>query len=164
MFLLYFNIINTDLVILFVYVNNCIPGKSEIYILLFTVYRWRLCCRVPKILFRGIPVFCSSPCCPCQPSWKFPLSALQRNNTENSKQIFLDTELRDHSPNFHIHVSVSDLYIPLIDLPILLQENRLTNPRNIVAHRHMNVEIVTETAQFPEKEYINGIFIAVWSG
>jgi hypothetical protein len=25
-------------------------------------------------------------------------------------------------PNFHIHVSVSDLYIPKIDLPILLQE------------------------------------------
>jgi hypothetical protein len=27
------------------------------------------------------------------------------------------------SPNFHIHVSVSDLYIPRIGLPILLQEN-----------------------------------------
>jgi hypothetical protein len=27
----------------------------------------------------------------------------------------------------------------------------------------MNVEIVTETAQFPEKEYINGIFLAVFS-
>ncbi len=26
----------------------------------------------------------------------------------------------------------------------------------------MNVEIVTEAAQFPEKEYINGIFVAVW--
>jgi hypothetical protein len=25
----------------------------------------------------------------------------------------------------------------------------------------MNVEIVTEAAQFPEKEYINGIFVAV---
>ncbi len=30
--------------------------------------------------------------------------------------------LHCHSPNFHIHVSVSDLYIPTIDLPILLQE------------------------------------------
>jgi hypothetical protein len=27
----------------------------------------------------------------------------------------------------------------------------------------MNVEIRTEAAQFPEKEYINGIFLAVWS-
>ncbi len=26
----------------------------------------------------------------------------------------------------------------------------------------MNVEIVTEAAQFPEKEYINGIFLAVY--
>jgi hypothetical protein len=27
-----------------------------------------------------------------------------------------------HNPNFYIHVSVSDLYIPTNDLPILLQE------------------------------------------
>ncbi len=27
-----------------------------------------------------------------------------------------------HNPSFHIHVSVSDLHIPTIDLPILLQE------------------------------------------
>jgi hypothetical protein len=47
---------------------------------------------------------------------------LQKTNTENSKQIFLEKELRAHSPNFHIHVSVSDLYFPTIDLPILLQE------------------------------------------
>jgi hypothetical protein len=26
----------------------------------------------------------------------------------------------------------------------------------------MNVEIRTEAAQFPEKEYISGIFLAVW--
>ncbi len=47
-------------------------------------------------------------------------STLQRQNTENSKHIFLEKELRGHSPNFHIHVSVSDLYNPTtIDLPIL---------------------------------------------
>ncbi len=38
------------------------------------------------------------------------------------KQIFPEKELRDHSPKFHIHVSVTDLYIPTIDLPIVLQE------------------------------------------
>jgi hypothetical protein len=49
----------------------------------------------------------------------------------NSKQIFPEKELRSHSPNFHIHVYVSDLYIPTIDLPILLQENMWTDPGNI---------------------------------
>jgi len=33
--------------------------------------------------------------------------------------------------NFHIHVSVSDLYIPTTDLPILLKENMWTDPGNI---------------------------------
>jgi hypothetical protein len=41
-------------------------------------------------------------------------------------------ELRGHSSNFHIHVSVSDLNIPTIDLPILLQETcAWTDPGNI---------------------------------
>jgi hypothetical protein len=55
-------------------------------------------------------------------------SALQRHNTENSKQIFPKKELCGHSPNFHIHVSVSDLYISPIDLPILLKVNMWTDP------------------------------------
>ncbi len=50
-------------------------------------------------------------------------TTLQRHNTENSKQIFPEKELHGLSPNFHIHVSVSDLYISTIGLPILLQEN-----------------------------------------
>ncbi len=33
---------------------------------------------------------------------------------ENSIYVFLFWELRDLSPNFHIHVSASDLYIPRI--------------------------------------------------
>jgi hypothetical protein len=45
-----------------------------------------------------------------------------KTNAENLKQIFPEKELRGHSPNFHIHVSVSDLYIPTIDLAIFLQE------------------------------------------
>jgi hypothetical protein len=48
-----------------------------------------------------------------------------------SKQIFPEKELRGYSPNFHIQVPVRDLYIPTIDLPILLQENMWTDPGNI---------------------------------
>ncbi len=49
-------------------------------------------------------------------------AALQRTNTENGKTNVPRKKLLRHSPNFHIHVSVSDLDIPTIDLPILLQE------------------------------------------
>jgi hypothetical protein len=50
------------------------------------------------------------------------MTKLQRQNTEISKQIFPEKEYRGLSPNFHIHASVSDLYIPMIGLPILLEE------------------------------------------
>jgi hypothetical protein len=55
---------------------------------------------------------------------------LQRQNTENSKQIFTEKELHAIRPNFHIYVSVSDLYTPTIGLPVLLQENVETDPEN----------------------------------
>ncbi len=50
------------------------------------------------------------------------MTALHRQNTKISKQIFPEKEYRGLSPNFHIHASVSDLYIPKIGLPILLEE------------------------------------------
>jgi hypothetical protein len=62
---------------------------------------------------------------------KLYTAALQRHNTENSKQIFPEMELRGLSANFHIHVSVSDLYILTIGLLILLQENIWNYPGNI---------------------------------
>ncbi len=90
--------------------------------------------------------------------------SLQRTNTENSKQIFPEKELRGQYPNFHIHVSVRDLYIPTIDLPILLQEicGPILGIYKSLTDTWMCMEMGTEAAQFPEKEYINGIFIAVF--
>jgi hypothetical protein len=46
--------------------------------------------------------------------------ALQRHSTENLQQILPEKELFGLSPNFHIHVSVSDLHFPMIGLLILL--------------------------------------------
>jgi hypothetical protein len=51
-----------------------------------------------------------------------------KNQYRKFETNILRKELRGHSPNFHLHVSVSDLYIPTIDLPILLQ---WTDPGNI---------------------------------
>jgi hypothetical protein len=64
---------------------------------------------------------------------------LQRENTENLKQIFLEKKLRGLSLKFHIHVSVSDLCIPTIGLPILLQENMWTDP-GIIKNRSQTHE------------------------
>jgi hypothetical protein len=47
---------------------------------------------------------------------------LQRQNAKNLKQIFPEKEYRGLSPNYHIHVSVSELYIPTMGLPALLEE------------------------------------------
>jgi hypothetical protein len=52
----------------------------------------------------------------------FGPQTLQRQNDENLKQIFPEKEYRGLSPNFHIHVSVSELYIPTMGRPFLLEE------------------------------------------
>ena len=55
----------------------------------------------------------------------------KRHIIENSKHIFPEKELSGNSPNSYIYVSVSDLYIPTIRLPILLQQNRWTDRGSI---------------------------------
>jgi hypothetical protein len=88
------------------------------------------------------------------------MAALQRHNTENSKQIFPEKKLWGLCPNVHIYVSESDLYITMIGLPILLQE--ICRPILAIYKSLTDTDTWgTEAAQLPEKEYINGIFVAV---
>ncbi len=89
-------------------------------------------------------------------------STLQITNIENSKQIFSENELRDHIPNVHIHLSIlSDLYFTTVGPRFCCRKYVDRSWEYKIAHRHMNVEIGTEAAQFPGKEYVNEIFIAV---
>jgi hypothetical protein len=53
-----------------------------------------------------------------------PMGELHCN--ENPIYVFPEKELHGLSPNFHIHVSVSDFYIPRIGPHIFLQQNRQT--------------------------------------
>jgi hypothetical protein len=58
-----------------------------------------------------------------------------------------------HSLNFHMHMSASDLYILMIDLPVLLQEicRPILGIYKSITDMQMSMEIGTEAAQFPEK-------------
>ncbi len=53
---------------------------------------------------------------------------MHRHITENAKQIIPGKELRGYRPNSYIHVSVSELYIPLTGQPILLQPRKIGGP------------------------------------
>jgi hypothetical protein len=78
------------------------------------------------------------------------------------KQIFPEKEYLGLSPNFHIRVSVSELYILTMGLPFLLEE--ICGPIlgiYSINRSQTNVETGAEAAQFPRKEYINGIAVAV---
>jgi hypothetical protein len=58
-----------------------------------------------------------------EPGLRYPSQyTLQRQNAENLKQIFPEKEYLGLSPNFYIHVSVSELYIPMKGLSFLLEE------------------------------------------
>ncbi len=67
----------------------------------------------------------------CPPKDLNQCRTLQRHNTKNLKQLFPEEDLLCLSPNFHIHVSVSDVYILMMDLTILLEENVWTDSGNI---------------------------------
>jgi hypothetical protein len=63
-----------------------------------------------EIVNGGDKIFCTEPT---------RAATLQR---QNLKQIFPEKEYRGLIPNFHIHVSVSELYIPTMGLPVLLEK------------------------------------------
>jgi hypothetical protein len=65
---------------------------------------------------------------------------------ENPIYFFFLWELRGRIPNFHIHVSVSDSYIPTNDLPFLLQE--ICGPI-LGLYKLFTVEVGSEATQFP---------------
>jgi hypothetical protein len=50
---------------------------------------------------------------------------------DNSIYVIPERKLRGLIPNFYIHISVSDLYIPTIGPPIFLQPNRQTDQGNV---------------------------------
>ncbi len=55
--------------------------------------------------------------------------------TENPIYEFPEMKLSGLVPKSYIHVSVSHLYIPRIELPIWQQQNKQTDPGNIYVNR-----------------------------
>ncbi len=75
---------------------------------------------------------------------------------ENPIYVFLFWELRGLSPNFNIHVSVSDSYIPRINPHTSLQQNRQTDPE-----KNINLSQVYECSFWETEHYYSVLEITV---
>ncbi len=121
------------LIILHAVIMNCMQGRSCFVILLeklklkFKIeVRFKICVPIVILkLFKAYPTQCTHTAFRSNASGatvplrsgktiRIQTTALQRQNTIISKQIFPEKEYRGLSPNFHINASVSDLYIPTI--------------------------------------------------
>jgi hypothetical protein len=70
-------------------------------------------------------------------------------------------KLRDIVPNFHIHVSGKDLYIPTISPPPPIFCSKIGGPIvgiYKIAHRYINVDFGNETVQLHFWEYLFPVF------
>jgi hypothetical protein len=88
------------------------------------------------------------------------MGALQRINTENWKQIFPGKGIARPQSQFPHSCVCKQFKYPHHRSAYSAAGNTICG-QILEIHRHMNVEIGTEAAQFLEKEYINEIFVAV---
>jgi hypothetical protein len=65
--------------------------------------------------------------------------------------------------NCCLHSHICEIFIYFQDRSAYSAEGKYVDRSwEYTAHRHMNVEIRTEATQFPGKEYMNGVFLAVY--
>jgi hypothetical protein len=67
---------------------------------------------------------------------------------ENTIYVLLSWGLCGFSPNFHIHVSVGDFYIPWSGPHIFLQQHRQTNPWKCINLSQINEYRIWETEHY----------------
>jgi hypothetical protein len=107
--------------------NDTISEKRNIFILLFL----RILATIIGKVFHSFGELVSSNDFSAVQSPSMLRIYNAKTQYRESKPIFPEKDLRGLSSNFHIHVSVSDLNIPTIGLPILLQGNLWIDPGNI---------------------------------